>query len=48
MEKRTVIVVDLFTNRQFIETICLLYHQKEDYISVPYEPKKIDYSKQQK
>ena len=22
-----------------VETVCLLYHQKKDFISVPYEPK---------
>ena len=25
-----------------IETVCLLYHQKKDVISVPYEPKNAD------
>lgn len=27
------------------ETVCLLYHQKKDFISVPYEPKNADYLK---
>ena len=37
--------VDLFPNWQFIETVCLLYHQKKDFISVPYEPKDAEYLK---
>ena len=28
-----------------VETVCCLYHQKKDYISVPYEPKNADYLK---
>ena len=28
-----------------IETVCCLYHQKKDFISVPYEPKNTDYLK---
>ena len=28
-----------------IETVCCLYHQKKDFISVPYEPKNADYLK---
>ena len=27
------------------ETVCCLYHQKKDFISVPYEPKNADYLK---
>ena len=30
------------------ETVCCLYHQKKDFISVPYEPKNDDYLKQHK
>ena len=37
--------VDLFLSQQFIETVCCLYHQKKDFISVPYEPKDADYLK---
>ena len=28
-----------------VETVCCLYHQKKDFISVPYEPKDDDYLK---
>ena len=28
------------------ETVCCLYHQKKDFISVPYEPKDASYLKQ--
>ena len=28
-----------------VETVCCLYHQKKDFISVPYEPKNADYLK---
>ncbi|MBR6322670.1 MAG: hypothetical protein IKR59_07355 [Lachnospiraceae bacterium] len=28
-----------------LETVCLLYHQKKDFISVPYEPKDAEYLK---
>ena len=28
-----------------VETVCCLYHQKKDYISVPYEPKDAEYLK---
>ena len=28
-----------------VETVCCLYHQKKDFISVPYEPKNTDYLK---
>ena len=37
--------VDLFLNPQIFETVCCLYHQKKDFISVPYEPKNTDYRK---
>ncbi|MBR2672099.1 MAG: hypothetical protein IKE27_07850 [Oscillospiraceae bacterium] len=29
-----------------IETVCCLYHQKKDLISMPYEPKNSEYLKQ--
>ena len=35
--------VDLFPRTKHVETVCLLYHQKKDFISVPYEPKDADY-----
>ena len=28
-----------------VETVCLLYHQKKEFISVPYEPKDAEYLK---
>ena len=31
-----------------VETVCCLYHQKKDFISVPYELKNDDYLKQHK
>ena len=34
--------------QKLIETVCLLYHQKKDFISVPYKPKDDGYLKQQK
>ncbi|MBR6239493.1 MAG: 23S rRNA (uracil(1939)-C(5))-methyltransferase RlmD [Clostridia bacterium] len=34
--------VDMFPQTNHIETICCLYHQKKDFISVPYEPKNAD------
>ena len=37
--------VDMFPRTQHIETVCCLYHQKKDFISVPYEPKDGDYLK---
>ena len=33
-------------NGESVETVCLLYHQKKDFISVPYEPKDASYLKQ--
>ncbi len=33
---------------QPVETVCCLYHQKKDFISVPYEPKDADYMNQLK
>ncbi len=35
--------VDMFPQTVHIETVCCLYHQKNDFISVPYEPKDADY-----
>ena len=32
--------------RSPVETVCCLCHRKEDFISVPYEPKDVDYLKQ--
>ena len=40
--------VDLFPRTKHVETVCCLYHQKNDFISVPYEPKDADYLKQLK
>ena len=37
--------VDMFPHTQHVETVCCLYHQKKDFISVPYEPKNADYLK---
>ena len=37
--------IDMFPHTQHVETVCLLYHQKKDFISVPYEPKNDDYRK---
>ena len=37
--------VDLFHQIRFVETVCLLYHQKDKFISVPYEPKDAEYLK---
>ena len=36
---------DLFPRTKHVETVCCLYHQKKDYISVPYEPKDAEYLK---
>lgn len=36
---------DMFPGTVHVETVCLLYHQKKDFISVPYEPKNADYLK---
>ena len=37
--------VDMFPHTHHVETVCCLYHQKKDYISVPYEPKDAEYLK---
>ncbi len=34
---------DMFPGTEHVETVCCLYHQKKDFISVPYEPKNADY-----
>ena len=31
--------IDMFRLLNSVETVCLLYHQKDKFISVPYEPK---------
>ena len=33
---------DLFPNASHVETVCRLYHQKKDFISVPYEPRIVE------
>ena len=40
--------VDMFPQTTHVETVCCLYHQKNDFISEPYEPKDADYLKQLK
>ena len=40
--------VDMFPHTVHVETVCCLYHQKKDFISVPLEPKNADYLKQLK
>ncbi len=37
--------VDMFPHTGHVETVCLLYHQKKDFVSVPHEPKNADYPK---
>ncbi len=37
---------DMFPHSVHVETVCCLYHQKKDFISVPYEPKNAEYLKQ--
>ena len=39
---------DLFPHTEHVETVCCLYHQKKDFISVPYEPQNTDYLQQLK
>ena len=34
--------VDMFPWTEHVETVCCLYHQKKDFISVPYEPKNVE------
>ena len=40
--------VDMFPHTGHVETVCCLYHQKKDFISVPYEPKDDGYMNQLK
>ena len=40
--------VDMFPRTGHVETVCCLYHQKKDFISVPYEPKDDGYMNQLK
>ena len=42
-EKMT--AVDMFPRTANVETVCCLYHQKKDFISVPYKPKDAGYLK---
>ena len=39
------VAVDMFPRTAHVETVCCLYHQKKEFISVPYEPKNADYLK---
>ena len=43
---REATAVDMFPRTSHVETVCCLYHQKKDFISVPYEPKDAEYRKQ--
>ena len=43
---REATAVDMFPRTCHVETVCCLYHQKKDFISVPYEPKDASYLKQ--
>jgi len=45
---KTIQPIDMFPGTTHVETVCCLYHQKKDFISVPYEPKNDDYLKQHK
>jgi len=36
-------LADMFLLEHSVETVCCLYHQKKDFISVPYEPKDANY-----
>ena len=36
-------IFDFLPKKVHVETVCCLYHQKKDFISVPYEPKNADY-----
>ena len=44
-EIRSIQGYDMFPNTPHVETVCLLYHQKKDFISVPYEPADNSYLK---
>ena len=41
-EIKEVTPADLFPNASHVETVCRLYHQKKDFISVPYEPRIVE------
>ncbi len=41
-EVRIIRPIDMFPFTDHIETVCCLYHQKKDFISVPYEPKNVE------
>lgn len=40
-----IVPVDMFPYTEHIETVCCLYREKDDFISVPYEPENADYLK---
>ncbi|MBQ6560260.1 MAG: 23S rRNA (uracil(1939)-C(5))-methyltransferase RlmD [Erysipelotrichaceae bacterium] len=44
-EIEKILPFDMFSQTQHIETVCCLYHRKNDFVSVPYEPKDADYLK---
>ena len=44
-ELKEAVPYDLFSRTGHVETVCCLYHQKKDFISVPYEPKNDGYLK---
>ena len=44
-ELREASAVDMFPRTCHVETVCCLYHQKKDFISVPYEPNNADHMK---
>ena len=41
-------VADMFLLEHYVDTVCCLYRQKKDFISVPYEPQDTDYLQQLK
>ena len=41
-ELKKAVAVDMFPKTFHVETVCCLYRQKKDFISVPYEPKNAD------
>ena len=43
---QNVTAVDMFPRTSHVETVCCLYHQKKEFISVPYEPKDASHLKQ--
>ena len=45
---KDIVGVDMFPRTKHVETVCCLYHQKKDFISVPYEPKNAEYLQQLK